>query len=271
MTKIKIFLFSFLMSVCFYTPIFATYFENYHNMTNSQVTLLFFCYTLSVFIFEIPTGLLSDKIGEKKSLLIGSLLVCISTSFFLFGNFILIFIGELLFGISRTFFSGSFESYIFHYTKIYDEKYGNILSKAYTCQWIALCFSFIGCSIISKITSLRYVFFFTLSLNIFCLISSFFIPKIEKQNKSRYLNIFVNGIIDLKSNKQLLSSAIFNAFFLSFLICGYHIFQLYIEETSLIKDVSLNGFIYFLGALFASMGSVLFEKKENKILSKKIV
>ena len=70
--KYVIFCFSFLVCVSFYTPVFAAFFQSAYKLTNSQITTLFACASLATFLFEIPTGMFGDKVGERTSLIIGS-------------------------------------------------------------------------------------------------------------------------------------------------------------------------------------------------------
>jgi len=102
-SKKSLFLFSFLMTVNFCTPVFAAFFQSEHGFSKSQITSLFAIFSFAVFIFEIPTGLIGDKIGEKKSLIIGAILTGLATILFIIGNKPLIYIGEVVFGLGSTF------------------------------------------------------------------------------------------------------------------------------------------------------------------------
>ncbi|MBD5475397.1 MAG: MFS transporter [Lachnospiraceae bacterium] len=188
-----IFCFSFLMAVSFYTPVFASFFQVAHKFTNSQITILFACYSLSTFIFEIPTGLLGDKVGERESLIIGSGLIIISTSLFIFGNTPLLYVGEIIFGIGSTFFSGPFEALVYQYCKSSEDEtnYSKIVSRTYSLQWLALCFSFIGCFFLSKFGNVTVPFYATLGSNILTFIAAFLYPKSRKTGTKNQTPFFV--------------------------------------------------------------------------------
>ena len=95
----RILLFSFLMCISFYTPVFASFFQATNRLNANQITGLFACGSLAIFLFEVPTGLLGDTIGEKKSLILGSGLTATSTLIFIYGDTPVLYVGEIIFGI----------------------------------------------------------------------------------------------------------------------------------------------------------------------------
>lgn len=84
--KKSILYFSFFTSLCFYTQVFAAYFQNVHKMSNNQITLLFAIFSFATFLSEIPAGIIGDRIGEKTSLVISSIFVCLSTIVYLYAQ-----------------------------------------------------------------------------------------------------------------------------------------------------------------------------------------
>lgn len=271
--KKVIFLFSFLMTVNFCTPVFASFFQSEHGFSESQITSLFAVFSLSVFIFEIPTGLISDRIGEKKSLIIGTALIGISTILFIVGNKSLLYFGEIIYGIGSTFYSGPFESLVYKYCKNIDDNldYDKIISKVYSLQWAALGFSFIGCFFLTKYGNVRFPFVATLAANILLYITSFFLP-LTKKDKEQNINTFsiMKGFMnDFYLNRNLRTGCILNIFFSMVLVSGYQILQPYLLESSVPK--SYNGLIYFIAAIFASCGSFFYEKLQTIFKSRKIL
>lgn len=262
---------SFLMCVSFYTPIFASFFQTSHGFSASQFTTLFACGSLATFLFEIPTGLLGDKIGERESLIIGSGLTAISTLLFLTGNTSLIYIGEFIFGMGSTFFSGPFDAILFHYSKSLNgpEDYSKIVSKSYSLQWLALCISFLGCSLLSQLGNLAVPFYATLIANILTLVSAFFLPKIKKNRKNNPLAILSSAVKALGKNRALRNICLLNACFTTVLVCGYQLLQPYLAVSDL--HTSYNGFVYCIAALLASCGSFCFDKVQKIPISKKTV
>lgn len=269
--KKSILYFSFFTSLCFYTPVFAAYFQNVHKMSNHQITLLFAIFSFATFLSEIPAGIIGDRIGEKTSLVISSIFVCLSTIFFLIGNYFLVFVGEILFAISGAFRSGAFESLIYQYCNGTKDKgnYNQLISKIYSIQWIALCFSFAGCSLLSASLSMEWAFYSTLIANVITLIFTFSLPQIERERKKKSIEILSTCLKTIKDKKEVQKVIFYNSFCTTILISGYHIFQPYLNEIKI--ENSYNGILYFLGAICASYGSFIFRKLSEKMTSKSML
>ena len=256
---------SFLICVCFYTPIFSAYFENVHKLNNSEIIFLFSVYTLSTFLFEIPTGFISDKIGESKALIIASLLTTISTFLFFLNGYIYFILSQFIYGIAQTFLSGSFESYIFKYCREEKLNYDKFLSQSYSLQWTAICFSFFICYFISKI-SLHFPFYLTFIFNILCVIYSLRLPTI-KTTKINNIS-FKNVLFCFKDNFVLIYSCILGSLISALLIVGYQLFQILFSVK--FENWTYNGLIYFVATLFAILSSSLYQKISNLIKSQKL-
>lgn len=263
--KLNILSFSFLMRVSFYTPIFAAFLSNVHNLTNSQITILFAVFSVTTFIFEIPTGIIGDMVGERFSLILGSLLATMSTMLFILGGIHLIFLGEIVLAISSTFMSGSFESLTYQYCRESEDDLNceQFISRAYTLQWTALCFSFIGCFVFMKFMNLTQLFWITLFFNLCALIMALNLPTIIRNRSKNGLTLFVDCLREIVHMKHVRLIFIYNLMMTAILVSGYQILQPYLNELKI--DSSYNGLLYFFGAFVASMGSEIFGKISSKI------
>lgn len=269
--KKAIFLFSFLMCVSFYTPVFASFFQAAHKLTNSQITTLFACASLATFLFEIPTGMFGDRIGERESLIVGSALTAVSTLLFIVGSTPLLYVGEIIFGIGSTFFSGPFDAMMYHYCEAYEDKhdYSKIVSRSYSLQWLALCVSFMGCSLLSSFGDLTVPFYATLAANLLTCVAAFFLPEIKKNCKAETNMIFRAAIHEITENGELRKNCLLNASFSMLLVCGYQLLQPYLAESGM--QVSNNGLLYCVAALWASCGSFFFDKLQKAFQNKRMV
>lgn len=262
--KWQIYLLSFFMTINFTTPIFASFCQLQYGLSSAQITSLFAVYSLSVFLFEIPTGVLGDKIGENNSLIIGAAFTAVAMFLFINGTTALLYFGEFIFGLGSTFFSGSFDSIIFKYCK--DKKnnldFEEIVSKSYSLQWIALCVSFLGCFLILKSGELAYVFWATFIANIALLFIVSFLPRIKKDGIERNTdNIVKNYFFEIISNRQLLIICLLNMCFSMLLATGYQILQTYLLNSPIAEKN--NGLLYFIAAIFASGGAYFYKKLKN--------
>ncbi|MFJ7935381.1 MFS transporter [Sporosarcina sp. NPDC096371] len=109
------------ISICFLSQLFFTYIFTvnllYHVQTVGlsplQLVLVGTVLELSVFLFEIPTGLVSDLKSRKLSIIIGYFLI--GFGFFIegiFPYFITVLLAQVAWGIGYTFTSGSQQAWI---------------------------------------------------------------------------------------------------------------------------------------------------------------
>src|SRR5438093_471040 len=66
---------------------------------------------ISAALFEIPTGVFSDKIGRRHTLILGALSNILALIFYAIGiSPIILFLGAVLEGLGRSFYSGNNEA-----------------------------------------------------------------------------------------------------------------------------------------------------------------
>jgi len=76
------------------------------------------CFSLSIFIFEIPSGAYSDTFGNRKAILSGAFFLIISMLLFSTGHTLVIFIiAQIIWGLSYALISGALESWVVSQTK----------------------------------------------------------------------------------------------------------------------------------------------------------
>ncbi|MGN7400062.1 MFS transporter [Cytobacillus praedii] len=106
---------------CFFSQLFFTFIFTvnllYHvqvvNLNPIELVLVGTVLELSVFIFEIPTGVVSDIKSRKLSIIIGYLLIGIGFLVEgLFPIFLAVIFSQILWGIGYTFTSGSLQAWI---------------------------------------------------------------------------------------------------------------------------------------------------------------
>lgn len=116
-TELNIYLNRFLGDFIPIVPFLAVLMSK-NGLSLSQISLAFFTLAATVFILELPTGMIADKVSVK--------LILILSRFFKLLSFIVIFaipnltgatLGMALWGIASAFDSGAFQSYLFNYIK----------------------------------------------------------------------------------------------------------------------------------------------------------
>jgi len=91
-----------------FVAIFSAYYLTVPDSTVKTVGIILFFGTISGFLFEIPSGYLSDKMGHKKAIVLSRLLIFFSTLTLLVANTTwLMILGSVLLSISHSFLSGT--------------------------------------------------------------------------------------------------------------------------------------------------------------------
>ena len=84
------------------------------GVTLSQFFLLQALLSVAIFVFEIPTGMFSDRIGHKKGILVSQiLLLCARAIFLIAGNIGFFILEAVLEALSCCFISGTGEAYLY--------------------------------------------------------------------------------------------------------------------------------------------------------------
>lgn len=96
------------------------------GITYSQFFLLQAVLSISIFIFEVPCGYITDKIGYRKTLILNSLFTFLARILLLFaGNFLFFCIEAICEGISIAFYLGTMSGYLY---QLSDKQFAHSLS-----------------------------------------------------------------------------------------------------------------------------------------------
>jgi MFS family permease len=103
---------AFLANTLYFIPIYSVLFYQSIGFSLSQIGILIGVVSFSGLLSEIPTGIVADKIGRKKSVLIGYMIITLSyLLIYFFPEFWLIFMANVILGFGVTFISGAEESW----------------------------------------------------------------------------------------------------------------------------------------------------------------
>lgn len=146
---------------------------------------------LSSALFEVPTGIFSDRIGRKKTMTLGALasVACI-ISYAIGGSFGVLVIGALFEGLARSFYSGNNDALV-HDTLTLDGKeaeYGATIGKISVMGQVALAISALSGSVIAS-WSFPLVMWISVIPQIVCVALSFAltdIPRLETRSANVY-------------------------------------------------------------------------------------
>jgi MFS family permease len=189
------------------------------NLSFGDIGILFAVFSLSGFLFEIPTGYVGDKYGRKLSVLIGLIILTVTAFIWTLLQSVLafaIFAGVWMLGLA--FISGSFEGYIYDYLKSKgkEDYYDTLLAKSGSTVYAAGAIgSIVGAFLFSL--NVNYPYYLLSGLFFTCFIVTLFMdgdPKI-KDDAEEPLKIF-SGIKYIYSHKSILWMTLFVA-----LLFGY--------------------------------------------------
>ncbi len=177
-------LFEFLQGFSLYSAILVIYFA---DVTGSYaLAMSIFSITfISLAIFEIPTGIYSDIIGRRKTVILGAIAILIATIFYAIGHsYLILAIGAIFEGLARSFFSGNNNALL--YDSLAEEqktdKYANYLGKISSAGQAALAIGAILGGFIANI-SLNLVIWLSVIPNIFMVITALNLIETQKYYK----------------------------------------------------------------------------------------
>lgn len=91
-----------------FIAILGVYYLTIPDVTAQTIGMLFLASNIAGFLFEIPSGYLSDKIGHKQALVVARISMLVSTMFFLLAeNAFFLMLGGIFLAISNAFQSGT--------------------------------------------------------------------------------------------------------------------------------------------------------------------
>ena len=190
-----------------YAPVAIIYFASVTG-SYSLGLAVFSIEMLSASIFELPTGILSDFIGRRKTIIFGALMAVLTLICYAVGtNFLILMIGSIFAGLARSFYSGNNEAFLHDSLKEYgqEEDYAEHSGKTSSMfQW-ALAGSALFGGIVAYF-SFSVVMWLSLIPQLICLYISFLMIEPKIQDKSDKTNIYSHikeAILKFKENSKL--------------------------------------------------------------------
>jgi len=246
---------NFFLDFKFYGPIAILYFS---QLTGSYALGLgiFSVISIAVAIFELPTGVISDLVGRKESMIFGSLasvlgLLCFALAQ---GPWFLV-LGAILIGISETFFSGNNDALLYDTLKEknHEKEYAEILGKVSSMFQVGLAAGALIGGFVAG-WSFRFVFWISVAPQVVCMILSFFVIEPKKHYEKVSTNVFDHVGKSLKEfGKNWKLRQLSLASILKFGI-GETLFQFIPAFFALLWPVWALGIPRFLSHLFGAIG-----------------
>lgn len=191
----------------FFLPILALYFEE-TLFTATNVALIFAIGSISLVVFEIPTGAIADLFGRKNTLILANFVVLLGVLFLYIGGSMLMFILFAIFNsLARALSSGTYNAFL--YDTLKEEKqehhYKMVIGKFYAIWPIGASIGSIIGGYLAKI-SLSFPVGLSLIPLLFAFILTFMLkePKYEKEKHKNILKHMFNSLKIVIHNKQLI-------------------------------------------------------------------
>lgn len=190
-----------------YAVIAILYFS---NVTGSFALgmLIFSFVRVSSAVFEIPTGIFSDRIGRRKTMIYGSIAGIFSVFFYAVGNsFWILVLGVLLQGLQNAFFNGNNDAFLYDTLADHNKEksYSEFLGRTNSMLQLALALAALFGGMIAD-WSFNFVFWISILPQFFCLVLSFKMIEPVVHKKAPALNIYQHLFLSLqkfKENKKL--------------------------------------------------------------------
>ncbi len=199
----KLYLFTFFRSLTFFASI-SIAFYNSNGLSYFQIMALQSIYGIMTAVFEIPSGVLSDLLGRKRTLILGT--VCFIAAYLCgaLGSTFLPFVFMQIFAAAgQSCYSGTFVSLMYE-----DVKQGTDIKKTvneiYANMHAINIFSFLSSALLSSLIVKFFGMRFTYFLTVIAYTLTFFISLLLKdrnlESKRTFKEVFENYKIQLKNN-----------------------------------------------------------------------
>lgn len=127
--------YGFLKNLRFFDAFFILFLIG-QGLSYTQIGVLYALREITINIAEIPSGMIADAFGRKRSLIMSFLSYIISFMiFYISNNFILYLLGFVLFGIGEAFRSGTHKGMIMSYLKLKGWSDQKMLYYGHTRAW----------------------------------------------------------------------------------------------------------------------------------------
>ena len=187
-------------------PVLIPFLED-RGLSLAQVFSLTGVYSISCAIFELPTGLIADKWGKKRSLLIGaSLFLLAQIGYLRFDQYWPLFMVNVFLGIAASFFSGTDSALLHHYLKGQNRlsEFNKFEGRFYAVS----TYSEAAAGLLAGVLASIALYFNSLAQIVaagIALILLFFLPKDHSTNSSKkeHVSLIKSSKDCLKNNKGL--------------------------------------------------------------------
>ncbi len=266
----KFYIYRGLRECVFWIPIITLFWQS-NGLSLAQIMFLQALFAAGVFLLEIPTGAIADKVGRKFTLILSAIFSLIGFSVYAIGgNFWHFLIAEMILAFGATFISGADSAFIYDSLKQIkqEDKFKKVMGNAKSFIYLMTAISSILGGFIA-IYSLRATFWFSCIaiLFMFLISLSFTEPKNFQKKKQSYKKHIIESLKEAFGNKELLFLILFYAFVSLFARINLWFYQPYMKQAGV--ALALFGIVWACFNVFAIAGSKFAYKLEELLGEKR--
>lgn len=252
-----LYLINFFSAFRFYSPVYVIYFAQITGSYTLAMSLLAVG-SMSQAVLEIPTGVFSDLIGRKSTVIFSAIAAILGMLLMMLGgNYWYFLVGEIFWGLSGAFSSGNDEALMYDSLKEVskEEEYHHFYSRLGTYALIAFGLSALVGGFISVI-SFQLVFGLSILFRFLALIASIFLhnPPVYQKVKINPHKHFGQSLKAFIKNPKLRMLSISNAISNSLTESTYQFSPIFVNAlwplwaVGVMKSSTnfLNAFSYFI-------------------------
>ena len=264
----KLNLMNFFLSLFFISPV-AMFFYRQRGLDLTQVLFLESVLSFCIVLFEVPTGIVADKFGRKRSILMGIGLFGVELVLTFFARGFLMFtLVFALMGIAVTFMTGSVEALIYDTLKeqnktcLMKRAMGSYGFYSLTGKFIALVIGgYVGRSLSPDAFNLL------IGLNVACVLVAFIVALTIRDNEDKAIRaqkdppmrLLSRGIALISENKKLARIVFLSIFTSPFLFAFKYLSQENFKAQGV--DIAVMGAVF----AFSCLASAIAQKCAHKI------
>jgi len=104
----KLYLFRICINLYFIGPVYLAFYQDFAGLSFKYMMFAQAWYMLWAFLLEVPSGIIADSFGRKKTLILASIINCVAIFIYsLYPNFYLFLVAEFLWAVAFVLFSGT--------------------------------------------------------------------------------------------------------------------------------------------------------------------
>lgn len=205
----KSYAYDFMKNFTLFSGVLVPFFTIWGGITFANIMILQAIYTFSIFLFEIPTGVIADRFGRKISLILSGLVTGIAALIYAsFANFWVFALGEVLWAVGSTLASGADSALVYDSLKQNKEekKSKSIFNRVESMGLIAMMISAPLGSLVAKQFGINWAMILTSIPMFIAVVIGLMLkepPAGEQKEQRNYFKILKTGLKYFKEHRIL--------------------------------------------------------------------